>query len=178
MNKRLLFSGMVCGLLVFRAGAQSGGSPAPAGPTTAPGPSIIKVQGEVQHPLSLSAADLSKMPQATVSSRDKQGKPHDFSGVPVSEILHAAGVTTGKDLRGKNMAKYLLVSCADGYQVVFSLAELDSAFTDRVAILADKEDGMPLTADTGPFRFVIPGEKKPARNCFKVAMLTIGVAKE
>jgi DMSO/TMAO reductase YedYZ molybdopterin-dependent catalytic subunit len=139
---------------------------------------LIKVQGEVLHPLSLTATDLSKMPQATVSSKDKQGKSHEFSGVPVSEILRAAGVTTGKDLRGKNMTKYLLVSCADGYQVVFSLAELDSAFTDRVAILADREDGNPLSAETGPFRFVMPGEKKPARNCFKVTALTIGVAKE
>ena len=76
------------------------------------------------------------MPRTTVSARDKQGVSHSFSGVAVSEIFNKAGVTTGKQLRGENLAKYLLVTCADGYQVVFSLAELDSAFTDRVVILS------------------------------------------
>jgi DMSO/TMAO reductase YedYZ molybdopterin-dependent catalytic subunit len=138
----------------------------------------IRVIGEVMNPLTLSASDLASMPRTTASAKDKQGIMHSFSGVAIAEILHKAGVTTGSQLRGKNLAKYLLVSCADGYQVVFSLAELDSAFTDRVAILADQEEGKPLPATTGPFRMIVPGEKKPARNCFQVTTLAIRVAKE
>jgi DMSO/TMAO reductase YedYZ molybdopterin-dependent catalytic subunit len=138
----------------------------------------VKVVGEVLTPLTLTAADLAAMPRTTASAKDKQGVSHSFSGVAIAEIFNKAGVTAGKQLRGENLAKYLLVTCADGYQVVFSLAELDSSFTDRVAILADQEEGKPLSASTGPFRLIVPGEKKPARNCFQVTTLAIRFAKE
>lgn len=138
----------------------------------------VKVGGEVTTPLTLTAADLTAMPRTTATARDKQGVPHTFSGVAIADILNKAGVTTGRQLKGKNLAKYLLVTCADNYQVVFSLAELDSSFTDRVVILADQEEGKPLPAGIGPFRLIVPGEKKPARNCFQVTALSVRFAKE
>lgn len=136
----------------------------------------IQVTGEVQQRLTLSAADLAAMPRTSVTANDKQGVAHSYSGVALAELFRAAGVTTGGQLRGKNLAKYLLVSCADGYQVVFSLAELDSDFTDRVVILADQMEGKPLPDGIGPFRIVVPGEKRPARNCFQVKTLSIKFA--
>ena len=138
----------------------------------------VKVAGEVLTPLTLTAADLAAMPRTTASAKDKQGVLHTFSGVAIADILNKAGVTTGRQLKGENLAKYLLVTCADGYQVVFSLAELDSSFTDRVVILADQMEGKPLPAGTGPFRMIVPGEKKPARNSFQVTALTVRFAKE
>jgi DMSO/TMAO reductase YedYZ molybdopterin-dependent catalytic subunit len=138
----------------------------------------VKVTGEVLTPLTLTAADLASMPRTNAVAKDKQGTPHTFSGVAIADILNKAGVTTGKQLKGENLAKYLLVTCADGYQVVFSLAELDSSFTDRVVILADQEEGKPLPATTGPFRMIVPDEKKPARNSFQVVALTVRFAKE
>ena len=138
----------------------------------------IQVTGEVQKRLTLSGADLAAMPRTSVSANDKQGVAHTYSGVALAELFRAAGVTTGGQLRGKNLAKYLLVSCADGYQVVFSLAELDSDFTDRVVILADQMEGKPLPEGVGPFRIVVPGEKRPARNCFQVKTLSIKFATE
>jgi DMSO/TMAO reductase YedYZ molybdopterin-dependent catalytic subunit len=141
-------------------------------------PYSVKVGGEVTTPLMLSAADLTAMPRTNATAKDKQGVPHNFSGVAIADILNKAGVTTGRQLRGENMAKYLLVSCADNYKVVFSLAELDSSFTDRVVILADQEEGKPLPAGMGPFRLIVPGEKKPARNCFQVTGLSVRFAKE
>ena len=136
----------------------------------------LQVTGEVEKRLTLSAADLAAMPRTSVSANDKQGVAHSYSGVALADLFRAAGVTTGGQLRGKNLAKYLLVSCADGYQVVFSLAELDSDFTDRVVILADQMEGKPLPDGIGPFRIVVPGEKKPARNCFQVKTLSIKFA--
>lgn len=138
----------------------------------------VLVGGEVTTPLTLTAADLAAMPRTTAVAKDKQGTPHSFEGVALADIFKKAGVTTGRDLRGENLAKYVLVSCADNYQVVFSLAELDSSFTDRVVILADKFEGKPLPAGTGPFRIVVPGEKKPARNCFQVLSIDIKYAKK
>ena len=142
------------------------------------GPSSVNVTGEVLHPLTLTAADMAAMPRTTVSAKDKQGASHTYSGVALADIFNKAGVTTGAQLRGKNMTKYVLVSCADGYKVVFSLAELDSAFTDRVVILADQMEGKLLSPANGPFRIIVPGDKKPARDCFQVASIAILSAKD
>lgn len=138
----------------------------------------VKVTGEVLKPLTLTTADLAAMPRTEVTAKDKQGASHTFSGVALAEIFKEAGVTSGKQLRGENLAKYVLVTCADGYQVVFSLAELDSSFTDRVVILADHMEDKPLPAGVGPFRIIVPGEKKPARNCFQVTSIAIKFAKD
>src|ERR1700743_688794 len=138
----------------------------------------VTVGGEVTIPLTLTAADLSAMPRTTAVAKDKQGVPHTFSGVALADIFNKAGVTTGRNLRGENLAKYVLVTCADNYQVVFSLAELDSSFTQRVVVLADQMEGRPLAAGVGPFRIIVPGEKKPARNCFQVKEIAIKFAKD
>ncbi|MBV7530512.1 molybdopterin-dependent oxidoreductase [Chitinophaga sp. sic0106] len=137
----------------------------------------ITVDGEVTTPLKLSTADISNMKKTTLQATDRDGKAHAYSGVPVTDILRLAGVTLGPRLRGENMAKYLLVKSGDGYEVLFSLAELDSSFTDRVVILADQVDGKPLPEGKGPFRLVVPGEKKPARWIWEVTGMTVRFAK-
>jgi DMSO/TMAO reductase YedYZ molybdopterin-dependent catalytic subunit len=139
---------------------------------------FIKVTGEVKTPLQLTMADLTKMKAATATLKDRDGADHVYTGVAVQDILNQAGVTTGKELRGENLAKYLLVRCADGYEVAFSLAELDSAFTERTVILAHDMEGKPLAAGKGPFRLVVPGEKIPARSCMQVVEFVIRFAKE
>ncbi len=144
---------------------------------TAPKPSL-KISGEVTKPLELYMEDLSKMKTVTASMKDKAGKDHSYKGVDIQEILRTAGVTMDTQLRGKNLSKYLLVKCADGYEVLFSLAELDSSFTDRVVTLAYESDGKPLPAGIGPFRLVVPAEKKPARSGFQVIAMVIKFAKE
>jgi DMSO/TMAO reductase YedYZ molybdopterin-dependent catalytic subunit len=118
------------------------------------------------------------MKRKTVSLKDRDGKEHPYTGAAVQEILEQAGATMGKQLRGENLTKYLMVKCADGYEVLFSLAELDSSFTDRVVIIADESEGKPLPADKGPFRLIVPGEKKPARSSFQVIEMVIRFAKE
>jgi len=55
------------------------------------------------------------------------------------------------------------VEAADGYRVVFAVAELDPASTDRVVLLADRRDGKPLVGAQGPLRIVVPDEKRHSR---------------
>ncbi len=124
---------------------------------------IVKVSGELTNPLSLTETDLQKFPQTTVIRKDKDGKDHIYTGVLLATILEKAGVTLGKDLKGKNLTKYILLSARDGYHVVFALAELEKDFTDRLIILANTVDGKPLTEADGPFRIIVQDEKKPAR---------------
>ncbi|MGB8191019.1 MAG: molybdopterin-binding protein, partial [Chitinophagaceae bacterium] len=104
----------------------------------------IKVEGEVTQSLKLYQSDLNTMKRVTVSHKGHDSITNSYTGVSLIEILSLAGVTMGKQLRGKELAKYLLVSAADGYQVVFSLAEIDSSFNEKTIILADKKDGNPI----------------------------------
>jgi DMSO/TMAO reductase YedYZ molybdopterin-dependent catalytic subunit len=138
---------------------------------------FVKVTGEVTSPFDLKLADLQQFKQVEVTRKDKDGKDHIYSGVVLSEILQKAGVTLGKDLRGKNLTKFVQVEASDGYQVVFALAELDKDFTDRLIILADKADGKPLLPADGPFRIIVQDEKKPARCIKQVTGIKVRFAK-
>ncbi|MFY0254432.1 molybdopterin-dependent oxidoreductase [Chitinophaga sp. 30R24] len=139
---------------------------------------IVAVSGEVTRPLKLSVTDIANMKKVTVAGTDRDGKEHLYSGVAVADILQRAGVIMGPQLRGENMLKYLLIKSGDGYEVLFSLPELDTTFSSRVIILADQVDGQPLPKGKGPFRIVVPGEKKPARWIWEVTEMTVRFAKE
>lgn len=137
----------------------------------------VKVTGEVITSLSVTPADLHLFTQTAVIRKDKDGKDHTYTGATLCDILTKAGVTMGQQLKDENLAKYLLVEASDGYQVVFALAELDKAFTDRTIILADTIDGKPLPPGDGPFRIIVQDEKKPARCIKQVALLKVVFAK-
>jgi hypothetical protein len=132
----------------------------------------ISVQINSGTPVKVTAADINAMPHQTVSV-ESHGKTVSFEGVPLRLVLEKAGATLGETLRGKRLASYLLAEAADGYRVVFALPELDPAFTDRVILLADRVDGRPLDNKEGPFRVVVPGEKRMARSARQVIALKV-----
>ena len=139
---------------------------------------VVKVEGEVLKPLSLSLSDFAKLKHVDATMKSREGVLQQYSGVPIFDLLQFAGVTVGKELKGENLTKYMLVRSSDGYEVVFSLAELDPSFTNRVVILADSKDGKPLADGVGPFRLVVPDENKPARSALEVTNLIIRFAKD
>lgn len=124
----------------------------------------LTVAGDVGTPLALTATDLEVMTRTKVEVKDEDGRTVTYEGVLVGEILKRAGATLGGDLRGNAMTTYVLASASDGYQVMFSLAELDPAFSNSRIIVADSIDGKPLFAYQGPFRIVSPGDTRPARS--------------
>jgi len=108
-----------------------------------------------------------------VTVKDHDGKDHHYSGVSLYEIITKAEAVPGNMLKGKTMAKYVLITAADNYQVVLAIPEFDPAFTDKVAVLADKEDGEALAANLGPYRLIVPGDKKPARSVMRVTSIEV-----
>lgn len=136
-------------------------------------PAVVEVSGELTNPLKLTASSLDSFKQVSVIRKDKDGHPHTYTGAAFSEILVKAGVTMGKELRGKNLTKYLVVEALDGYQVLFALAELDESFTSRQIILTAQMDGKPLPEADGPFRIIIQDEKLPARCAKQVKSLKV-----
>ncbi|MEI9812640.1 MAG: molybdopterin-dependent oxidoreductase [Acidobacteriota bacterium] len=128
----------------------------------------IQITGAVKQPLTLSAEDLAKMPRASVKTTSN-GMETVYGGVWLHEVLKRAGVPQGETLRGKALAGYISVEAQDGYQVVFSLGEVDPAFIDNEILLADTANGKALFGAQGRFRLVVPKDKPGARS---VRMLT------
>jgi DMSO/TMAO reductase YedYZ molybdopterin-dependent catalytic subunit len=133
----------------------------------------LHVSGEVAHSLALSREQFATLPRQTVKAKGHDGVDSQFEGSSLVDILAKAGVPTGKELRGPAIALYVVVEAADGYRAVYALAELDSAFTDRVILLADRRDGRPLSAREGPLQVIVPGEKKHARWVRQVIKLKV-----
>jgi hypothetical protein len=67
----------------------------------------------------------------------------------------------------------VLVESADGGQVVFALPELDASFSDKIVLLAVAKNGKPLPTGEGPFRIIVPDEKKHARWVRQVTALRL-----
>ena len=120
----------------------------------------------------VTAAQISSLPRVTVNTVEHDA-PAQFEGVSLARLLALAGIQMGDTLRGARMSEALLVEAADGYKVVYALAETDPAFSAREIILADKRDGKQLDAKQGPLRVVAPGDKKPARWIRQVQSLKI-----
>jgi DMSO/TMAO reductase YedYZ molybdopterin-dependent catalytic subunit len=127
-------------------------------------PAVLTVSGDVPAPLHLSADDLAKMPRVTATVEDSDGSKVPYEGVALGEILQRAGAPSGKDLRGKALAAYVIAKAHDGYQVVFSIGEIDVGLTGNLILVADKRDGKALFGYQGPFRLVIPSDKAGARS--------------
>ena len=109
----------------------------------------------------VTAAQIAALPQLSVNANDHD-TPAVFEGVSLADVLKLGGVETGK-MKGPQMTQALLLEAADGYKVVFALAEIDPDFATREILLAVKRDGKPLDEKQGPFRIVAPGDKRPAR---------------
>lgn len=124
----------------------------------------LTVQGDIPAPLTLKADDLAQMPRESVSVADQDGTKVSYEGVALRDILKRAGVPLGKELRGKALASYVVAKAHDGYEVVFSLGELDMDFGNESILVTDKRAGKALFGYQGPFRLVCPNDKAGARS--------------
>jgi hypothetical protein len=141
-------------------------------------PGALTAVNEKGQAAEFSAEAFAKLPRQTVKASDPAGTPATYEGVSLAEVLKAAGVTMGKDLKGPLLANCLIVQAADGYRVVFSLPEIDPEMTDRVVLLADRKDGKPLDAKEGPYRLVVSHDKRHSRWVRQVTRISIEVAAE
>lgn len=138
---------------------------------------IIRVGGIVR-PVALSVDDLKKFAVAKLKTKDRDGREHLFEGTLLSTLLDSVGAPLGSQLKGKNLAGYVVIKAADGYQVIFSLAEIDPEFNGNPVLLAISSDDRPLSPDDGPFRIVAPGDKKRARWVRQVTAIEVKFSDE
>ncbi len=147
----------LCFGLCLRASADAAGG---GGVTTPVQTRRVVVQGKP--PLIIDAASLSEMPHREVKAGAHHEPESIWRAVRSEDVLQHAGVALEQPLHGKELASFVRVSAADQYQVVFGLSDLDPTLGAAEVLLVDQRDGKPLAAD-GPFRLLVPGDKRPAR---------------
>ncbi len=156
MKTRLFLHGLI-GLLLSAALAQC---------------QQLAIQTEGGKQTVLAKSDIELLPHVKVTTHGADTSA-TFEGVTLKAVLEKAGVEFGQSVRGKRLASCLLVEAADGYRAVIALPEIDPEFTDKQVVLAYLQDGKPLDAKAGPYRIVIPDEKRMARWVRQVTTLKI-----
>jgi hypothetical protein len=127
-------------------------------------PATLAVTGDVPTPLKLTVADLAAMPRSTAKVPNPAGGDYTYEGVSLAEVMKRAGAPNGGSLRGNALASYILAKASDGYQVVFTLGEIDASFGNTPILVADHRDGAPLSGNQGALRLVVPNDHEGARS--------------
>lgn len=137
-------------------------------------PALTITFGDPAQTVPLSKEALAKLPRKTIKVTEGNGSTSEYEGVALDEVLKLAKVPMGSELRGRSVAPMVvLAEASDGAKAVFALAEVEPTFSDKVIIIADKRDGKPLVADEGPYRLVIPTDKRHARWLRQVKGFTV-----
>ncbi len=147
----------ICAVFQLAAWAQQAGS------------AVLEISGDIPHPRTFSEQDWKQLKHTPVTATNAhEKKTATYNGVLLQELLKEAGVPAGENLRGKALTTCIIVSANDGYQVTFSLAELDEGLGNVQVLVADSGDGKafdqkPGGEKIGPLRLVVPSDKRPAR---------------
>ena len=120
----------------------------------APDSLLVEVAGRITV---IRAADLAGLPRDTARTSIHGSPQLTYTGVKLTDVLRRVGVATDS-LRGPALVTRVLVEAADGYRVIFSLAELAPSFGERRVLLVDQMDGHPLPANEGPWRLAAAGD--------------------
>jgi DMSO/TMAO reductase YedYZ molybdopterin-dependent catalytic subunit len=135
-------------------------------------PAGLSITGDIAQPITWTLAELKAMPRTSVTVQES-GQPAVYEGVLAGELLRRAGVSVGRDLTGNVLATYVRAVATDGYEVVFSIGELDPALTSDEIIVADTVGGKPLVDQQGPLRIVAPHDKRMARSVRMLVRLEV-----
>jgi hypothetical protein len=120
-------------------------------------------------------ATLAALPHQTVTVINGHTKASlTYSGVPLIELLKQLGVPAKP--MGPQLRLYLVAQGSDGYEAVYSLAEVTPELHNATVIVADTLAGNPLLADKGPLQLVTTGDKalsRCVRNLVAIRVLSV-----
>lgn len=141
-------------------------------PALAHGQSLA-VLGPGGRSATLAAGDLADLPRATVQAGTP---PVTYEGPTLTSILRVVHAPAGPMLHGAPVKDFVVVTGADGFAAVFSLAETDAYLHKGTVILADTAAGAALGPHEGPWRLVIDGDLKPSRSVRNVVKIELEAA--
>ena len=136
----------------------------------------LVVRGMGGKALTLSADEFAKLPRKTVVVINGHSKASEsYSGVLLSVLLAKVDVPEGEQIKGGLFMTGVIAEGIDGYEVLYSLAEIDPALHTGDVLVADALNGKPLIEE-GAFKLVSTEDKRPARwvrNLGAISVLTV-----
>lgn len=173
---RLGVIGALCLLLAAFSAYPALGSDSAAGGDKAARADRILIAGAVEHPKTLTLADLRREPATTEAVSLKTGKgvlTGSYTGVLLWTLLQQAAIKVAPGSKNEVIRHTIVVTSSDGYATVLSAAELDPEFGDNRAIIAYAKDGQPLSDARGFARLILPADKSAGRAISGVASITV-----
>lgn len=122
---------------------------------------------------SLTPADLKVLPHISITVHNAHSnKDESYSGVPVKNLLTLVEAAKGDGPKVSANMLVVVAGATDGFHVALTLCDTNPDCRSGQAIVADMEDGAPLTAD-GAFKLILTEDKKPARWARNLSSLTV-----
>src|SRR5450432_2953519 len=123
----------------------------------------VSISIDNQSPKVYGSAEIAGLPHTDIVVKGDGGRTRKYSGVALYDLLDSAGMELGGDRRPAALTTYLWVEASDGYRVLFSGAEVHRFIGAGEILLADSENGQPLSKSDGPYRLVVATDKVHAR---------------
>jgi len=123
-------------------------------------------------PLTMSLETLSALPQVEQEITFKTSKGTStarYKGPLLWDIVKSSKTLDNLE-RNKELAKTLLVTATDGYEIAFSIGELSPEFGNATALVALETNGLPVPEG---FRIVVQGDKRGARAIHNIVKMEI-----
>ena len=95
------------------------------------------------------------------------------TGPLLADVLANLGAPARGDMHGSALLLAVVVEARDGYQVAFSLGELDPLLGKAEVVVADRCNGALLDVPDGPFRLAVAGDTRGARSVRQVASIRL-----
>jgi len=166
----LFFAGMST-VPSFAQDAPAGGIAEHVHAPTPPSSSLtLTVDGKAT---TLSVADLSAMPQKTVTVYNEHMKVNEtYAGVLLGDLLAKYGLPVDKTTHRKMLRSYIVAEGMDKYWVLFSVTEIEGSEHNGDVIVATSLGGKPLGED-GQFKLVDSEDKRPQRWVRNLSAITV-----
>lgn len=141
--------------------------------------SSVEVRGDLPKPGDLRLEDLEPL-GATTATWTLHGQVHTVVGVSLDKVLRRFGWEPG--VMSKSMPpaekragykRVVVATASDGFQAVFSTAEIAEGMGKTQALLVWMVDGKPLPAEQGPLRLVVLSDAEPSRSLYRLSRLDV-----
>ena len=121
----------------------------------------------------LTPADLKAVAHVTVSVHNTHSnRDESYTGVPIKDLLVLVEPAKGEGPKVSTNMQIVVASATDGFHVALTLCDTNPECRSGQAIVADTQDGAPLTMD-GAFKLILTEDKKPARWARNLQSLTL-----
>jgi hypothetical protein len=121
----------------------------------------------------LSVADLSSMPQKTITVHNEHTKADEtYTGVSLGDLLSKYGLPIDQSTHRKMLHSYISAEGTDKYWVLYSVTEIESSEHAAEVIIATGMAGKSL-GDDGQLKLISTADKNPQRWVRNLAAITV-----